>query len=66
LQIIAEAVRDWTPAQADVNYHHALERLDWRWRFAAIADIFQESPKRLQDEIQLLQQKIRQQQPAIR
>jgi hypothetical protein len=66
LQIIAEAVRDWTPAQAAINYHHALERLDWRWRFAAIADTFQESPKPLQNEIQQLHQKIRQQQPAIR
>jgi hypothetical protein len=58
LQVIAEAVRDWRPEQAQTNYQKALERLDWRLRFAVLADIFQESPKRLNDELHCLKQKI--------
>ncbi|MEP0955410.1 glycosyltransferase [Microcoleus sp. FACHB-1515] len=58
LQIIFEAARNWRAEQAEKNYQQALERLDWRWRFAAIADTLNESPKRLHDELQLLNQKI--------
>lgn len=57
-QIISEAVRTWKAEQAERNYNQALKRLDWRWRFAVIADVMNEPCKRLNDEIQLLKQKI--------
>lgn len=34
---LAEALRDWTPRQAQVNRLEALRRLDWRWRIADLA-----------------------------
>jgi hypothetical protein len=37
LEVIARAVREWTPMRARVNYLKSLERLDWRWRFKEIA-----------------------------
>ena len=58
LQIIAEAAKLWKPEQAIKNQQLALERLDWRWRFADIAAVLQESPSRLREEINLLKQKI--------
>ena len=58
LQIIAEATKSWKPEQAIKNYQLAIERLDWRWRFAEIAIVMGESPKRLGDEIKMLGQKI--------
>lgn len=58
LQIIAEATKSWKPEQATRNHQLALERLDWRWRFAEIAVVLGESPKRLSEEIKLLKQKI--------
>lgn len=36
LEVIARAVREWTPMRARVNYLKSLERLDWRWRFKEI------------------------------
>ena len=38
LEVVASAVRDWTPARAEHNYRKALEVLDWRWRFKTIAE----------------------------
>lgn len=58
LQIIAEAAKLWKPEQALKNYQYALQRLDWRWRFADIAAVLGESPKRLIEEIKWLEQKI--------
>lgn len=58
LEIIAEAVKIWKPEQAKKNQQLALERLDWRWRFAEIAIVLGESPKRLDEEVKLLKQKI--------
>jgi hypothetical protein len=58
LQVITDAVHDWKPEHAQNNHQKALERLDWRWRFSALADVFHESPKRLNDELQHLQQRI--------
>jgi len=37
LEIVATAVRAWTPALAALNYRKALEVLDWRWRFQVLA-----------------------------
>lgn len=39
LEVLASALRKWTPAQARLNYLKSLERLDWRWRFKRIADL---------------------------
>lgn len=64
LPFLATAAHRWTPYQAAINHHYALERLDWRWRFAAIAQFFQRSPQRLQVELSLLQEKIQEQQLA--
>lgn len=58
LQVISEAVRAWKPEQAAKNYQLSLERLDWRWRFAEIALVLNESPIRLADDIKLLKQRI--------
>ena len=40
LQVVASALRQWTPDMAATNYRMALSRLDWRWRFKALADVF--------------------------
>jgi hypothetical protein len=37
LDLIAEAVRSWTPDIARRNHLGALRRLDWRWRFQTLA-----------------------------
>lgn len=60
LQKVAAAVQQWTPQQAQTNYRYALERLDWRWRFATIAQVLQlqRSPQRLQADLAQLRQKI--------
>ena len=58
LQVIAEAAKIWKPEQAINNHQLSLERLDWRWRFAEIALVLNESPKRLGEEINILKQKI--------
>ena len=58
LRIISEAARSWKPQLAAKNHQLALERLDWRWRFAEIALVFNESPKRLSDELKVLKKKI--------
>ena len=58
LQIITEAVKFWSPNQAIRNQKLALERLDWRWRFAEIAVVLNESPVLLGQEIKILEQKL--------
>ena len=54
LRVIADAVQAWRPEHAIENHRHALERVDWRWRFAEIAKALGESPKPLQAELRLL------------
>lgn len=58
LEIIDEALKQWKPEQAVINHQLALERLDWRWRLAEIALVLNEKPKKLNLEIQMLNQKI--------
>jgi hypothetical protein len=65
LHAISEAVERWEIGQAERNYRQSLEHLDWRWRFAEIADVFKESPRKLDDELQLLRQTIRQEKEYI-
>ena len=54
LLVIADAVARWTPEVARTNHTRALERLDWRHRFAAIAEAFDHTPANLAQEIALL------------
>jgi hypothetical protein len=65
LQRIASAVRSWTPADARRNHAFALRRLDWRWRFQALADAMGETPARLAAEIELLKRRIEETQLAV-
>jgi len=51
LEILAAAVASWRPEQAATNYHLALRRFDWRWRFDAIAAALGERPSRLAIEL---------------
>ena len=39
LAILEDAANAWSPAQAERNHAMALRRLDWRWRFAQLAEI---------------------------
>lgn len=58
LAILAEAVAFWRPEQAAANYYMALQNLDWRWRFAAIAAALGESPSRLFTELDQVKREI--------
>ena len=58
LPILADAVRNWRPERAATNHRFALERLDWRWRFATIAEALGEAPPRLEAELELVRQAI--------
>lgn len=58
LKIILNALESWTPEQATKNYKMSLERLDWRWRFAEIAKEMNLKPKKLEDEIKVLENKL--------
>ncbi len=35
---LADAVAGWAPEMAAMNHRQSLIRLDWRWRFAALAE----------------------------
>jgi hypothetical protein len=58
LSLLSTALRAWTPAQARLNHRMALERLDWRWRFAALAAALGEVPRPLSDELDALRARI--------
>jgi hypothetical protein len=60
LQVVASALKQWTPEMAATNYRMALSRLDWRWRFKAIADFYGIHSAHLTREIQLLEGRIAQ------
>ncbi len=55
---LAEAVRSWDRQQALDNHRRALERLDWRWRFAELAQALGASPARLRDELGLVRERL--------
>ncbi len=59
LRVVAAALQDWAPARARENHRQALERLDWRWRFAEIATTLGEAPGRLAAELDELRGKLR-------
>lgn len=54
LQVLADAVRAWTPQQARVNYARSIQCLDWRWRFKKLAEVFGVRSERLQKELTAL------------
>jgi hypothetical protein len=58
LQVVASALRQWTLDMAATNYRMALRRLDWRWRFKALADAFGIRSAPLALELQLLEERI--------
>ena len=58
LQVVASALREWTPDMAARNHQMALSRLDWRWRFKALAEVCGIRPAPLARELQLLEQRI--------
>jgi hypothetical protein len=55
LRSLAAALPQWTPQLALKNYAMALRKLDWRWRFKVLADVFGLTPRLLENEIDLLQ-----------
>ena len=55
LPLIREAVSKWRPEQAAFNYRMALERFDWRWRLAVIADDLGLPAPRLGAELKAIQ-----------
>lgn len=59
LRVITDALRTWSPARAMLNHRNALERLDWRWRFEAIASVLGESPPRLAAELDEIRGEVR-------
>ena len=58
LQVVAAALRQWTPDIAVANYQMALRRLDWRWRFKSIAEVCGISSAALTLELQMLEKRI--------
>jgi hypothetical protein len=51
LEVVADAVRDWTPARAKLNYLQSLQRLDWRWRFKRLTEVMGIHSDRLDKEL---------------
>lgn len=58
LRQLHDAARAWEPRQAAGHYRQALERLDWRWRFEALAGALEIAPPPLQKEMQQLRDRI--------
>jgi len=58
LELIGQAVREWTPERARLNYFKSLQRLDWRWRFKKIAAALDVDPPPLGRELVRLKQVI--------
>jgi hypothetical protein len=60
LQVLADALAGWDPGIAAHNHHMALQKLDWRWRFATLATLFRLHPPALAHELALLRGQITQ------
>jgi hypothetical protein len=58
IEAIAAAAADWKPYQPLVNHLHALKTLDWRWRFARLADYLGLDPAPLRADLQRLKARI--------
>jgi hypothetical protein len=66
LQVVAAALRQWTPDMAAVNYQMALRRLDWRWRFKALAEVCGIRSAPLAQDLKLLEERIAGLTPPLR
>jgi hypothetical protein len=60
LNAIGIAVRNWTPRMSAHNHLQALRRLDWRWRFKAIADVLALRPEKLIRELAAIDRRVSQ------
>ena len=58
LELIADVVRSWTPANAVRNHLMALKNLDWRWRLRTLADMLSAETPTLHDEMSRLSARI--------
>jgi hypothetical protein len=58
LSVIAAALSSWTPEIAAANHQMALRRLDWRWRFKALAETCGIRSAPLARELKLLEERI--------
>jgi hypothetical protein len=58
LKALATALPHWKPELALNNYAMALRKLDWRWRFKVLADSFGLRPVLLENELNLLKERI--------
>ena len=58
LDVVAEAVSEWTPDRAIRNHLQSLKCLDWRWRFKKVAVALDVSSPRLDSELALLRKAI--------
>jgi hypothetical protein len=56
LEVLAGAIGTWSPRIAARNYQMALQKLDWRWRFHALANHFRINPGVLANELERLKQ----------
>jgi len=56
---MVDALERWSPSHASYNYTQSLRRLDWRWRFVEIANLFDLSPNLLFSDIKLLESEIK-------
>jgi len=55
LTVLSDAVQDWSPARARLNYLKSLERLDWRWRFKRLSEIYGAPAPRLDKDLAEIQ-----------
>jgi hypothetical protein len=58
LEVLAAALKQWTPEIAAKNHTMALKVLDWRWRFKIIADVSGTMPAPLEADLALLQRRV--------
>ena len=57
LQVLADAIKQWTAATALRNGAAALRKLDWRWRLKVVADTFGVRSTQLETELAQLQER---------
>lgn len=62
---LAEAVATWDPVQPLRNHLHALQRLDWRWRFEQLAGHLDLDPAPLRVELAQLTDRIAEVEAAL-
>jgi hypothetical protein len=58
IEQVADAVRGWSPELAAANHRQALRRLDWRWRFQALAAAVGVESDRLASDIERMEARL--------